>query len=155
MESTRQNNPFDVSEIELTYKTKISAKERPKITSSTDALNILRNSWSDESIELFEEFKILLLNRANRVLGVVEISKGGMTATTADPKMIFGAALKAAACGIILSHNHPSGSLTFSQADIDLTSKCKMGGKLLEIQVLDHIILTRDGYVSAADEGLL
>lgn len=73
----------------------------------------------------------------------------------ADPKLIFAAAIKTNACGIILAHNHPSGNLQLSQADIDLTLKMKEGGKLLEIQVLDHVILTSEGYYSFADEGLL
>ena len=102
-----------------------------------------------------EQFKVLLLNRANKVLGIFEVSSGGSTGTVADPKLIFAAAIKANACGIILAHNHPSGNLQPSQADIDLTKRMKEGGRLLEIQVLDHIIVTTEGYYSFADEGIL
>jgi DNA repair protein RadC len=97
----------------------------------------------------------MFTNRANKVLGIFELSTGGVSGTVADPKLIFAAALKVAASGLILSHNHPSGNLQPSQADIDLTRKIKEAGKLLEIQLLDHIILTTEGYYSFADEGLI
>ena len=97
----------------------------------------------------------MLLNRANRVLGIVNISQGGMAGTIADPKVIFAAAIKSAASQIILIHNHPSGNLKPSQADISLTRKLKTGGELLDIAVLDHIILTKDSYVSLAEEGII
>ena len=77
-----------------------------------------------------EQFKVMLLNRANRVLGIFEVSNGSSTGTVADPKLIFAAAIKANACGIILAHNHPSGNLQPSKADIDLTRKVKEGGFL-------------------------
>ena len=83
------------------------------------------------------------------------MSTGGVSGTVADPKLIFAAAIKANACGIILAHNHPSGNLHPSQADIDLTKKMKEGGKLLEIQLLDHVIVTTEGYSSLADEGFI
>ncbi len=104
---------------------------------------------------MVEQFKILLVNRAHKVLEVLEVSQGGIAGTVADPKIIFVSALKAAACGIILSHNHPSGNLNASQADIDLTKKLKEAGRFLEIQILDHIIITSEKYFSFADEGLL
>jgi DNA repair protein RadC len=89
------------------------------------------------------------------VLGISEISTGGFAGTVADPKVIFSIALKACASSIILSHNHPSGNLKPSQADLNLTRKIKSGGELLDIAVLDHIILTSDSYFSFADEGIL
>lgn len=97
----------------------------------------------------------MFTNRANKVLGIYEVSTGGIAGTVADPKLIFVAALKVGASGVILSHNHPSGNLTASQADIELTRKIKEGGRLLEIQLLDHVILTSEGYFSFADEGLV
>jgi len=107
-----------------------------------------------------EEFKILLLNRANRVIGCYEVSSGGTCGTVADPKVIFAVALKCCATSIILAHNHPSGNLKPSQADILLSQKLKAGGRLLEIEVLDHIILSPEinsdkPYYSFADEGLM
>lgn len=89
------------------------------------------------------------------MLGIYEVSSGGITGTVADPKLIFVAALKASACGIIISHNHPSGNLKPSRPDEDLTAKIKQAGKFLDIQVLDHVIVTSEGYYSFADEGVL
>ncbi len=156
MENLHPQSPqFQVAEIQLSYKTNVKPSQRPKITSSKDASDVLMHTWDLSKLELVEQFKVLFTNRANKVLGILELSTGGMTATVADPKLIFVAALKAGTCGIILSHNHPSGNLKPSQADIDLTRKIKDGGKLLEIQLLDHDIVTTEGYYSFADEGLL
>jgi DNA repair protein RadC len=102
-----------------------------------------------------EQFWVVLLNRANRVIRKVQISQGGVAGTVADPKIIFKSALDDLASGVILAHNHPSGNLSPSQADITLTQKLKEGGRLLEIQVLDHLIVGGHKYFSFADEGLL
>lgn len=102
-----------------------------------------------------EEFWVLLLNRANRVIKKQQISLGGVHGTVADPKIIFKIALEELASGIIVAHNHPSGNLTASQQDIDLTKKLKEAGKLLEIQLLDHLIIAGKNYYSFADEGIL
>ena len=144
-----------VAEIELVYKTKVKASERPRIRETRDAAKLLMSLWNDGKIDLVEQFKILLLNSANRVLGVVDISTGGVTGTIADPKLIFSAALKANACGIILSHNHPSGNIKPSQSDQQLTAKIREAAKYLDIKVLDHIIVTSEDFYSFADEGLL
>jgi DNA repair protein RadC len=144
-----------VAEVELVYKTKVKASERPKITSSKDSYNLLLQCWDIDKIELQEQFKVMLLNRSNKVLGIFEVSSGGITGTVADPKLIFMAALKASACGIIISHNHPSGNLKPSRQDEELTRKIKEAGRLLDIQVLDHVIVTGEGYYSFADEGLI
>lgn len=145
---------FQVSEIELTYKSKIKATDRPKITNSQNAYNILMNHWSD-SIEFVEEFNLLLLNRANDVLGFINLSKGGVSATVVDVKLVFAASLKANASAIIISHNHPSGSLFPSEHDKDLTDKIIQAGKLLDITVLDHLIVSPLNYFSFKDEGML
>ena len=97
----------------------------------------------------------MLLNRANRVIGISDISSGGVAGTVADPKVIFVIALKANASSIILTHNHPSGNLNLSQQDISLTNRLKQAGEFLQIDVLDHMIITRDGYYSFADQGLM
>jgi len=143
---------YQVSEIELTYKRKVKASDRPKITCSRDSFDILLNNWSDQ-IEFIEEFNILLLSRANRVLGFYNVSKGGHNGTVVDAKVVFSAALKMKASYIVLSHNHPSENLTPSLQDIELTKKLVEGGKLLDIKVLDHLIVTPWGYYSFADEG--
>ena len=146
---------FQVSEINVTYKPKFKASERPAITTSKNAYDILSKNWDRNKIELLEQFKILLLNRANKVLGIYEVSFGGVSGTAADPKLIFSIALKTCASGIILSHNHPSGQLRPSEADLQITKKIKEGGKFLDISDLDHVIVTVDGYFSFADEGLI
>ena len=97
----------------------------------------------------------MLLNRANKVIGLVDISVGGFAGTIADPKVIFGAALKAGASSLILAHNHPSGNLKPSKADISLTHKLISAGSFLDISVFDHIIITAEGYLSFADECLI
>ncbi|CAN5517379.1 JAB domain-containing protein [soil metagenome] len=154
---TRTHQPinYQVAEIQLSYKTDLLPSQMPQIERSRSAYDILFHSWDPSKLEFIEQFKVLLLNRANKVLGMFEVSSGCLTGTVADPKLIFAAAIKANACGLILSHNHPSGNLKPSQADIDLTKKMKGGGKFLEIQILDHIIVTKEGYFSFADEGLL
>lgn len=154
MESTNKKH-FNVAEIQLSYKSYVKPSERTKITCSRDAYNVLLQTWDDNKLEFVEQFKVLLLNRANKVLGVFEVSTGSTTATVADPKIIFAAAIKANASGIIISHNHPSGNLSPSQMDIDLTRKVKEGGKILEVQLLDHVIITTESYYSFADEGIL
>lgn len=146
---------FQVSEIQLSYRPKFKASERPKIGSSADVYQILLNNWDLDTLELRECFKILLLNRGNRILGIYEVSSGGMAGTVADPKLIFSAALKAAASSVILSHNHPSGQLKPSTADLALTKKISNAGEFLDIAVLDHLIIAANGYYSFADEGLL
>lgn len=155
METTNEKKQWEVAEIQLSYKSNVKPSLRPKISSSRDAHEVLKRVWNDSIIELCEQFKVIFTNRANKVLGVFEVSTGGIAGTVADPKLIFVAALKAGATGLILSHNHPSGNLTPSHADIELTKKIKEGGRLLEIQVLDHIIITSENYYSFADEGLL
>ena len=144
-----------VSEVQLSYRSKVSAKDRPMVRNSQDTYDILMQIWDHDTLELAESFKVLFLNRANRVMGVYSLSHGGMTGTVADPKLVFIAALKAAACNIILAHNHPSGNLTPSSADISLTEKMVQAGKFLDINVLDHLIVTTDGYLSFADDGLM
>ena len=145
---------YNLAEIEVSYRTTVKASERRKITNSKDSESVFREIWSD-SMELKEEFYILLLNRANKVLGWYKVSEGGMSGTVVDPKLIFSTALKGLASSIILSHNHPSGNLKPSEQDITLTKRLKQAGELLEIPVLDHLILSNEGYYSFADEGIM
>ncbi len=150
-----ENQHAQVSEIQLSYSLRIRPSQLPKISHSRDAYQILKNSWDFNKIELVEQFKVMLLNRANKVLGICEVSSGGTSATVADPKIIFSVALKGMANGIIVCHNHPSGNLQPSQTDLDLTKKLKEAGKFLELQLLDHVIITSESYYSFADEGLI
>lgn len=128
------------------------SEEKTKITSSRDAFELIKGDLMDLP---HEEFWVILTNRAQRVIKKQQISSGGVAGTVADPKMIFKLALEELASGLLLIHNHPSGNLTASEADITLTKRLKESGKLLEIQVLDHLIVAGKRYVSFADEGLL
>lgn len=154
MECTNGSS-FAVSEVQLSYKSKVKASERPEVEGSKDALQIFRQYWDKDKIELIEEFKVMFLNRANRVLGILGVSSGGMSGTVADPRIIFIAALKMNACYIIIAHNHPSGNLKPSRADEEMTGKIREAGKFLEITLLDHLIITDEDYYSFADEGIL
>ena len=150
---TKQN--LKVAEVKLTYMTTVKASDRPQINTSIEVYKVLKENWNFEIIEFIEEFKIILLNRANRVLGIVPISVGGTAGTIADPKVIFVSALKCNASSVILCHNHPSGNLKPSQADIELTRKLKSAGQFLDLPIIEHIILTKEGYLSFADEGMM
>lgn len=142
----------NLAEINITYHNKQKYSDMRKVTCSSDADEVLRSIWSDQ-IEYREEFVILCLNRANKVLGYSKVSSGGTTGTVADPKIIFQIALKSNASSIILAHNHPSGNTLPSENDKKLTSQLKEAGSLLDIPVLDHIIISSDSYRSLADEG--
>ncbi len=146
---------YEVAEVELVYKSKVKASNRPVIGSSKDAYNVLRQSWDENKIEFVEQFKVMFLNKANKVLGIYDVSTGGISGTVADPRVIFVAALKANACAIIISHNHPSGNLKPSRQDQELTQKIKNAGLFLEIHLLNHLIVSLEGYYSFADQSLL
>jgi DNA repair protein RadC len=148
------NTTTRLAEIEVSYKPK--KVHHPLIKSSTDAYFHLLKFFPEETISLQESFVVLYTNRANRIIGVYELSKGGITGTVADPRLVLSVALKTAATGIILSHNHPSGNLQPSLHDKDITKKIQEACKLLDITLLDHLIVVpEDDYFSFADEGLL
>ncbi|MCB0521171.1 MAG: DNA repair protein RadC [Lewinellaceae bacterium] len=126
--------------------------ERPVIKSSRDAYEIIAPRLTDMA---HEEFWMLLLNKGNKVLGQEKISTGGTDATVVDSKVVFRKAIEGQAINLILCHNHPSGTLRPSPADLDLTKKLKQAGEIIGIQVLDHLIVTDAGYFSFADEGIL
>lgn len=144
-----------VAEVELIYKTKVKPSERPKISCVKDSVELLKELWNENTIEMQEEFKVLLLNRSNKVIGIYEASAGGITGTVADPRLILAVAIKSLSVSIILSHNHPSGNLKPSKADEELTQKIKVAASYHDIRVIDHIIITSEGYYSFADDGLL
>lgn len=141
----------NIAEIQISYSPTITKKDRTKIKNSTDAYNIFINTWDHDTIELQEEFKILLLNNANEVLGVQNLSKGGITGTYVDVKLLFAIALKTCASGVIIAHNHPSGTLEPSVSDINLTKRILESGELLGINALDHLIITKEQFYSLAD----
>ncbi len=126
-----------------------------KITSSQKAFESFLSSWNFNTIELQEEFKVMVLNRNNEVLGICPLSRGGVSGTIVDAKLVFSIALKCNASSIIVAHNHPSGNLKPSDADIKLTKKLKQAAAYLDIQFLDHVIVTKNGYTSFSDKGLM
>ena len=144
----------ELAEIKVSYKSK--QKSKVKITNSLDVFNVLFPLFDIDTIEYQEQFYLLLLNRANSVMGWIKLSTGGTSGTVVDPKIVFALALQTNASSIILSHNHPSGNIQPSQCDIDLTKKINNSGRMLEIKLLDHIIMAPDGkHYSFADEGIL
>jgi DNA repair protein RadC len=144
-----------VAEIEISYKSNVKPSDRPKITGSKDVYQLFINTWDSSKIEMVEQFKVMLLNRGNRVLGICTISTGSTTGTIVDPKQVFVVALKTNAIDIILAHNHPSGNLIPSNNDYEITQKLKAAGKLLDVKVIDHLIVSTEGYYSFADEGVI
>lgn len=128
------------------------ALQREKITGSHDIFEYMAPEMTDLK---YEQFWIVLLNRASKVIKKINISEGGVSGTVADPKKIFKMALESNASSMILCHNHPSGSVQPSEADIRLTSKLKEAGLLLDLPVLDHLIFGGASYFSFADEGMV
>jgi DNA repair protein RadC len=141
-----------IAALELGARRKVAKEEKSKITCSRDAYEILAPKIEDLHVE---EFWVLLLNRANMVMRAVKLSEGGTTGTVIDAGPLFKLALLENAKGIILCHNHPSGNLKPSEQDLSITRKLKQAGTLLEIQVLDHLIITNQGYLSFGDEGIM
>ncbi len=145
--------PKEVAEIKVSYST--TSTPKIKITTVNKAFEVLLSLWDLDTIELQEEFKVLLLNRANEVLGIYPLSKGGITGTVVDSRLIFAVALKCNATGILLCHNHPSGNLKPSDADITLTRSIKKCADFLDITLIDHLIITKNGFYSFSNEGKL
>jgi DNA repair protein RadC len=148
-----ENKLFNVAEIQVSYNTTNTPKE--KIFTAKSAYKVFLSTWNLDTIELQEEFKILLLNRANEVLGIYPLSKGGITGTVVDQRLIFAVALKCNATAILIAHNHPSGKLQPSEADISITKSIYKCGEILNITLIDHLIITKEGYFSFSDEGKL
>lgn len=127
-------------------------REKVQVSNSIDVYESIISRFRDLN---HEEFWIIVLNRANKITSSHLISKGGQAGTIADPKIIFNIALENHAASLILAHNHPSGNLKPSQADLDLTRKLRSAGQFLDIPILDHLIITDQGFLSFADEGIL
>lgn len=142
-----------VNEVKIIYRTKASAP-RPLIRNAADAFQVLQ-PFFDECMDTHEEFWVILLDRANRAKSVYKVSQGGVTGTTCDPRLVFACALKCLASNIILAHNHPSGQLRPSEEDIRLTRKLVEGARFLDLTIFDHLILSREGYYSFADNTLI
>lgn len=144
-----------VSEISISYKPAIG--DKPVIKSCLDAYTVIRGFFSADTISVQEQFVVLYLNQAQRVIAGYKVSTGGLTSTVGDLRLIFSAALKTLATGFIVGHNHPSGNLQPSNQDIALTIKLKEAGTMIDIKLMDHIIIgpVEGTYYSFADAGLL
>lgn len=141
-----------VAEVQVVFSHRVKVKDRLQVKNNHTAASIFRHVWDPGKLELLESFKIMLLNRRNDLLGVANISEGGITGCIVDIRLIFAIAIKASATGIILAHNHPSGNLRASQEDIQLTKRIVEAGKILDILVMDHLIITKEDYLSIDQE---
>ena len=144
---------YHLAEIEVSYSHRVPAKDRLSLCSSDAVQNACRWFWPD--FDRVEYFYILLLDRSNKLLGFHQLSKGGITGTVVDVRVILGIALKTNACNLICAHNHPSGNLTPSDNDLKLTHKIKDACRMVDINLLDHVILSSDGCYSMADNGVM
>lgn len=142
---------YELAEIEVSYNHRVSAKNRIRIHGSQDVFDAIHLFWP--AFDHVEYFYVLFLNRNNQILGNYLVSKGGFTGTVIDVRVIFQVALKVCATNIICCHNHPSGSLVPSDADRQVTSKIKDAGKIVDVTLLDHLIVTSESYYSFADNG--
>lgn len=142
-----------VSEISISYKPKVRASERYTIHCSKDAYELLiKEAFNADTLEYKEYLKLILLNNANKVLGITTISEGGMDSTIVDVRLILQTALLAHCSNIILAHNHPTGSIQPSNYDDVVTKKIQEAAKQIDIKLYDHLIVTKDNYYSYSDE---
>lgn len=144
----------ELAEVKVSYRKRLA--DKIKISCSQDAYDLFYQIFDQDTIEFLEQAYLILLNRANFVLGWTKISHGGISGTVIDPKVIFSIALLTGSSAVILSHNHPSGKVMPSEADTTLTKSLQQAGKFLEISLIDHLIIGSEGqYYSFADEGTL
>ncbi|MEO9474611.1 MAG: JAB domain-containing protein [Cyclobacteriaceae bacterium] len=141
-------------EVRLVYRNKTLASERPKVNCASTAYEIFLKSWDKDQIQLFEECKILLLDNHFRMMSIANISRGSMSETLVDPRAIFAIALKRRANCIIMAHNHPSGVLKPSRADIELTKRLSSLGEMMRIPLEDHLIISPNGFSSIIHDDL-
>ena len=144
---------MELTEILISYKNK--NQDAVKVSSSVDVYNFILNHWDDDTLDIQENVKMLLLNSSNTILGVYDVSRGGINSTVIDLRLVLSVALICLASSIILVHNHPSGNINPSEQDREFTKKIKSACKFLEIQLFEHIIITRYDYFSFADNGYI
>jgi DNA repair protein RadC len=159
-----QLNSFErtphLAELKVSYKRRRPADngqvKMPWLVSTpVDAVKYLRSVWDKDRLELIEEVLLVCLNNQLEVLGWVKVSQGGLAKATVDARIIFGVALQVAATRVLLAHNHPTSATKPSPEDKELTEQLKKAGRLLEIELVDHVILTRDSHFSFSEQGLL
>ena len=140
---------------QITLKLKKGEELNCKIKLSSDAADLFRKVWDVDTLPIYESMIAIFLNRQNNTIGWFKVSQVGLSGTLIDVRLILATALNCLASGIILCHNHPSGNLNPSEADISMTKKVKQSAEIMDISVLDHIILTEDGYYSMVDNGVI
>lgn len=143
-----------ISEIEVAYRPLSTSILNP-ITQSKDAYDLIIREWDDNILEMIEEVKVIFLNRTNKQIGIYNLAKGGITGCVVDIRVILSIALKTLATGLILVHNHPSGNLNPSTEDRKITNELQKACEIMNITLLDHLIVTRKGFFSFADENLI
>ncbi len=147
---------YKVNEIKISYDGGIKSKNWVQVSTSAQAAEVLFEHWDKSTMQLQETFKIVLLNNSNKVKGICQISQGGIAGTLVDMRILFATVLKSLSVGLILAHNHPSGKLEPSKADINLTNKIKKAASVFDIRLLDHLIFAPDGdFYSFTDCGML
>jgi DNA repair protein RadC len=146
---------FILSEIELRYNPTVPAIKKPRIKCSADAHAQFLELLDQTQLNIKEEAAVLFLNRSKRVIGGYKLSSGGITGTVVDIRLILGMALKCLASGFIIAHTHPSGELSPSKQDLDITIRLMDAGKLMDIQLVDHLVITKDSYLSMAEDDLI
>ncbi len=144
-----------ITEIDIVYRNKKKMSEQPRINTSDKAYKAFADAWDMDKIELQEQFKVMFLDRKNSCLGISTIATGGLSECLVDLRLAFATALKARASSIIIAHNHPSGNMSESEGDKVLTRKFAEAGKLLNIPVLDHLVVSKEGYTSFNDKGIM
>ena len=142
-----------VCEVAITYKSKVKPSQRPKLSKSKEVFNLLSKMYDENTVELKEYFKVVLLDQSNKVLGYYDLSFGGIDGTYVDVRHVMQVAILANATGIIITHNHPSGNPTPSVNDRRVTNQIKKASDIMNIRLVDHIIMTRETFYSFADEG--
>lgn len=148
-------NKIPQIKIKLSYKRKVAPDNLYTVKNSEDAYHVFKDIFNADTIEWTEEIVLICLSTANKVVGYYKVGAGGLTSVTIDQRVVFSIALTCGATKIMLAHNHPSGNLKPSNADIELTNRISKSGELLDITLLDHLIITKKGYYSFGDEGLV
>ncbi|MBS1511093.1 MAG: JAB domain-containing protein [Bacteroidetes bacterium] len=147
--------PLAVAEIQVRYSTLIKPSLRPRAISSLDVYQIFLEYWDKDKIELVEQCNLMLIDKGRGVLGICTISSGSVSSTIIDMRMVFGVALKANAVEVAIAHNHCSGRLIPSKEDQAVTYKLREAGRILDIPLIDHMIVSPDGYYSFAEQGII
>ena len=142
-----------ITEIELRYRNRKKPQDQPVVKTNVDAYLMFHDSWDHDKMGLQEQFRVMLLTSQNRCLGISTIATGAFNNVSVDVRLAFALALKTNARGMVIAHNHPSGDLNFSKADIQITEAFNVVGQILEVPVMDHLLLTPDGFSSLVQEG--